>query len=245
LDAGAIGDPIGAAAFVSSTRAEEWHPDPTFLFRPGGGPLLDMGPYYIAALVNCLGPVAEVSGATRIGATPRLVTHSDRLVDSIDVDVATHTSATLRFANGAIGTLLMSFDIWHEDLPHIEIYGTAGALRLADPNDFDGAVRLRRNTESHWEELEPVLPQGGEPGNDDQQMLRGIGVADLVRANAGGPHRASGEFAYHVLEVLASVEAASAQHTVVSPQSTCERPPALSLEADAALMPWASVSGSI
>jgi predicted dehydrogenase len=244
VDAGAIGEPIGVAGFIPSTRSEEWHPDPTFLFRPGGGPVLDMGPYWIAALVNLFGPVTEVSGATRIGATPRLVTHVNRLVDSIDVEVATHASATLRFANGVIGTLLMSFDIWHTDLPHLEIYGTTGALRLPIPDHFDGAVRVRRNTgDAAWMELDPILPESGERGKAPQ-LLRGVGVADLVQANAGGSHRTSADFAYHVLEVLTSVEAASAEHAVIRLQSTCERPKALSLDADLALMPWAAAQGS-
>jgi predicted dehydrogenase len=240
VDVGAIGDPIGVAGFIPSTRSEEWHPDPTFLFRLGGGPVLDMGPYWIAAMVNCFGPVTEVSGAARIGATPRLVIHADRLVDSIDVEVATHASATLRFANGVIGTMLMSFDVWHMDLPHIEIYGTTGALRLPIPDHFDGAICVRSNVgDASWMELDPVLPESGERGKAPQ-LLRGLGVADLVQANAGGPHRTSADFAYHVLDVLTSVETANEEHAVIQLQSVCERPMALSLETDIALMPWAA-----
>jgi predicted dehydrogenase len=223
LDSGAIGDPIGVSCFVTHTLAETWHPDPTLFFRPGGGPLLDMGPYSIVNMVNCLGPVVEVSGATRIGVTPRTVTAPDRLVDSIDVEVATHASAVLRFASGVIGTVMMSFDVWGQDLPYIEIYGTTGILRLHDPNDFDGEVRIRPNSGSGWEVVEPVLPDLGRRGTNDQ-MLRGLGVADLVSSLGGAPQRASAELGYHVLEVLTSVEASSTAHAVVPLKSTCPRP---------------------
>jgi predicted dehydrogenase len=223
VDDGAVGEPIAVAAFVTHTRAEEWHPDPTIFFQPGGGPLLDMGPYFVTEMVNCLGPVAEVSGATRIGAAPRVVTAPNRLVDLVEVEVATHASAVLRFRSGVVGTVMMSFDVWHHELPYIEIYGTRGALRLADPNGFDGGVMLKLNAEKEWRPLPPVFAQSGRPGTRDQ-MLRGMGVADLVCSLGGTAPRASAALGYHVLEVLESVETASSEHAVVQLQSTCERP---------------------
>jgi predicted dehydrogenase len=223
LDSGAIGEPIAVSAFLTHTRLEEWHPDPTFLFTTGGGPLLDMGPYYIANLVNCLGPIVEVAGATRIGANTRTMSAPDRLVEAIEVAVPTHATAVLRFANGAVGTLMMSFDVWHFDLPFIEIYGTLGALRLADPNGFDGDVLLKLNQESEWRVLPPVLAESGRPGTDDQ-MLRGMGVAELALSLNGGPHRTNAALAFHTLEVLESIEVSSTSHEVVRMTSTCERP---------------------
>jgi len=223
VDSSLIGEPIGAAAFVTSSRAEEWHPDPGFLFRPGGGPLLDLGPYYLASLVNCLGPVASVSAMTRIGQTPRIVTAPGRLVDTIAVTISTHASAVLRFACGVIGTVMMSFDVWSQDLPHVEIYGSAGRLRLADPNCFDGDVLMKLNTDTEWRVLEPIFARSGRVDTDDQ-MLRGAGVADLVYATHGGPHRLSMELGYHVLEVLHSIEQADQLHAEVDIRSTCERP---------------------
>src|SRR5262249_54222327 len=147
VDAGAIGEPIGVAATIPHSRAEEWHPDPTFLFRAGAGPLLDMGPYYVASMVNCLGPVASVAGAARIGANPRPVTAPGRLVESVAVavEVPTHAVAVLRFASGVVGTLTASFDIWSEHLPHIEIYGTTGILRVPNPDLFAGDVLVKPN----------------------------------------------------------------------------------------------------
>lgn len=223
VDRALIGDPIGAAAFVTHSRAEEWHPDPGFLFRAGGGPLLDMGPYYIASLVNCLGPVTEVMAMARIGATPRQVTAPGRLTDTIDVTVATHASGVLRFASGVIGTVLMSFDIWSQDLPFVEIYGTAGRLRLPDPNGFDGDVLVKLNDDTDWRRADPVIAPSGRADTDDQ-MLRGMGVADLARSLAGEPHRTSAEFGYHVLDVLESIERSSREGTEASLKSTCERP---------------------
>ncbi len=223
IDRGLIGEPIGVSGFVTHSRAELWHPDPTFLFERGGGPLLDLGPYWITAMINCLGPIGEVEGMTRIGATPRHVLTPDRLVEFIKVEVTTHATAILRFSSGVVGTVIMSFDIWHKDLPYIEIYGTEGALRLSDPNGFDGPVLLRRNLDETWQELEPVLPISATPGTPEQ-MLRGMGVADLVASIDGLPQRATPSLAFHVLEVLEAVETSSRERRLVALESTCERP---------------------
>jgi predicted dehydrogenase len=223
VDDGVIGDIIGASAFVTHSRAERWHPDPGFLFRPGGGPLLDMGPYFITSLVNLLGPVAEVGALTRVGATPRRVTAPGRLVDLIDVEVATHASATLGFHSGVIATVLASFDVWSQDLPFVELYGSAGRLRLPDPDGFDGDVLLKRHDDDEWQVIEPVITPSGVPGTTDQH-LRGMGVADLARSLSGAPQRATAELAYHVLEVLESIEKSSAERSFVRLASSCERP---------------------
>lgn len=223
VDSGAIGEPIGAVAFVTHSKAETWHPDPGFLFRPGGGPALDLGPYCIAALVNLLGPVAEVAGFSRIGAPVRTVTAPERRVDSIDVTTPTHAGATIRFASGAIGTLLFSFDVWDHHLPKIELYGTEGALSIPDPNEYDGPVQVKRHADSGWTTLEPVLEPGGAPG-DPVQYLRGHGVADLAAALDGAPLRTSAELAFHVLEVLEAIETASSTSTVVPIVSRPSRP---------------------
>lgn len=222
IDAGIIGEPIGASATIPHSRAEEWHPDPSFLFGPGGGPLLDMGPYYVAALVNCLGAVSAVTGVTRIGANPRRITADGRLVDSVAVTVPTHAVAILRFASGAVGTLTASFDLWSDHVPHIEIYGTEGILRLPDPNEFHGDVTVKANAAREWTVVPPVLALDGWVSQEG--MLRGLGVADLVESLAGAPQRASAELGYHVLEVLASVEASSTTETVQRLKSSPPRP---------------------
>lgn len=236
IDSGIIGDPIGAACFVSHSRAEEWHPDPSFLFQAGGGPLLDMGPYYVTALVVCLGPIAQVAGMARIGASTRTVTAPNRTIDSIAVEVPTHASATIRFASGVVGTMLMSFDLWHEDYPHVEIYGTLGALRLPRPFDFDGDVSVRLNDEVDWRALPPRLPVSGNPGRDQER--RGIGVADLAAARRGGAHRARASLGYHTLEVLSAVARSSDEERFVPIESSVERPAPVDPVRDTALLPW-------
>jgi predicted dehydrogenase len=223
VDRGLIGEPIGASGFVRHSRAETWHPDPRLFFQPGGGPVMDMGPYYIAVLLNCLGPVSTVSGATRIGAPRRTVTSPGRVVDHIDVEVATHASAVLTFASGAIGTVLMSFDIWDTDLPRLEIYGTEGTLSLPNPNHFDGDVRVKRHHDDDWEVLPPVVELFGAVGTPEQTR-RGLGVRDLVGALQGQPHRANPEFAFHTLDVLTGIEAAQREARVVTLDSSCARP---------------------
>ncbi|WGW12820.1 Gfo/Idh/MocA family oxidoreductase [Saxibacter everestensis] len=223
IDSGVIGEPIGAVAFVTHSKAETWHPNPTFLFQPGGGPALDMGPYYITTLVNSLGPVASVSGFSRVGAPLRTVTAPDRQVDSIEVNTPTHAGATLKFDSGAIATLMLSFDAWDTHLPFIEIYGHRGTLSVPDPNQFDGVVSVRLHNDEEWRTLNPVVPVSGEP-DTDVQMLRGAGVADLVGALNGLPHRASADLAHHVLEVLEAIETSSQTETVIHINSRVGRP---------------------
>jgi predicted dehydrogenase len=225
VDSALIGDPIGAAAFITSTRPEEWHPDPRFLFAPGGGPVLDLGPYYIASLVNCLGPLASVAAMARVGQTPRTLTAPGRAADAFDVTVATHVSATLRFASGVIGTALMSFDMWSQDLPFLEIYGSAGRLRLPDPNGLDGDVLVKLKTDDDWTVIDPVFgPAGQADAPAEGQMLRGAGVADLVRSLDGAPQRLSAEFGAHVCEALHAIGQSGQQRAEVSMTSTCRRP---------------------
>jgi predicted dehydrogenase len=222
VDSGLIGEPIGVMAAIPHSRAEEWHPDPSFLFKRGGGPLLDMGPYYVTAMVNCLGAVTTVSGAVRIGANPRPVTAPGRLVDSVAVEVPTHAVAVLRFASGTIGTLTASFDLWSEHLPHLEIYGSRGILRLPDPDRFDGDVTFKPNDGQTWNVVPPVVRLAGwsAPG----ERVRGLGVADLVDSLGGKPQRTNAGLAHHVLEVLESVQVASARDVAVRLQTAPGRP---------------------
>ncbi|WP_406135830.1 Gfo/Idh/MocA family protein [Streptomyces sp. NBC_01089] len=225
LDDGLIGQPVGVTAFVTHSKAETWHPNPGFLFAPGGGPGLDLGPYYLTSLVNLIGPIATVSGLSRIGAPVREVTSPGRTVESIEVTTPTHAAAVIGFSSGVIGSLQMSFDVWNHHLPFIEVYGTDGTLTIPDPNGFDGDVRLRGNREEQWRTLPPVFPPSG-PLDMDVQMLRGAGVDDLAGAVDGAPHRASAELAFHVLEALEAVETSSGSRQVVELTSTAERPAA-------------------
>ncbi|WP_217567283.1 Gfo/Idh/MocA family protein [Streptomyces sp. GbtcB7] len=223
LDTGLIGEAVGATAFVRSSRSETWHPDPRAFYGPGGGPVLDMGPYYLAALVNCLGPVAQVAAATRVGTPTRKVTSPGRVVDEITVEVPTHASATLTFASGALATTLMSFDVWDTELPRIEIYGTEGTLSLPNPNFFDGDVRLKRHGDTDWAVLTPVTELFGAVDTSEQHR-RGLGVRDLADAIEGAPHRANPQFAFHALDVLTSFETSQREKRFVTLESSCARP---------------------
>ena len=217
IDEGAIGSVVGATAFMGSNGPEGWHPDPDFFYQPGAGPLFDMGPYYLTALVNLLGPVRRVSGSARITRAQRLIGSQPRAGSYITVNTPTHVAAVLDFAGGAIGTLVTSFDVLANTLPPIEIYGTGGTLTVPDPNTFGGPVMLRQPGDKDWHK---VMLSHGNPVNS-----RGLGVADMARAiQTGRPHRASGDLAYHVLDVMHAMLDTATLDQPVRPASTVERP---------------------
>jgi predicted dehydrogenase len=220
VDDGLIGTPFAATSFVRSSRVQAWHPNPGFFFQPGGGPVLDWGPYHVAALVNLLGPVQDVLGASTVAEKELPVTAEGRATDTVPVDVPTHATSILRFASGVLATTVYSFDVWDTELPHLEIYGTGGTLALPDPNTFDRPVRIRRRGERGWSELKPVT-EGKAPATGP---YRGPGVLDLARHLQGEPQRASGEFALHVLDVLERIERATPESGAVKVSSTVERP---------------------
>lgn len=219
IDDGVIGEPIAATAFMMCHGHEGWHPDPEFYYKVGGGPMFDMGPYYLTALVNLIGPVKRVSGSTRITFPERVIGSEPKKGQVIKVDVPTHVAGLMEFANGAIGTIITSFDVWAAELPRIEIYGTKGTLSVPDPNGFGGPVRVFLPQEG-WKEVS--LTHGYEENS------RGIGVADMAYAlRSGRKHRASGELAYHVLDIMHAFHDASDQGKRVDLESTCVRPAAL------------------
>ncbi|KFL27856.1 oxidoreductase [Devosia sp. 17-2-E-8] len=217
IDKGVIGQPIGGTAFFMCPGHESWHPDPAFYYDFGGGPMLDMGPYYITDLVNLLGPVAQVSGMTSMARRERTITSAPRKGQAMPVHVPTHVSGSLRFANGAIVQIAMSFDVaGHNHLP-LEIYGTEASLIVPDPNNFGGEVKLKRPG-SEWEDETVALPYAD--GN-----YRSLGVADMAHAIlADRPHRASGALALHVLEVMEAFDKSSRTGQVVEMSTTVERP---------------------
>ncbi|HEY5813464.1 MAG TPA: Gfo/Idh/MocA family oxidoreductase, partial [Terrimicrobiaceae bacterium] len=217
IDAGAIGVPIGATAFMTCRGNESWHPDPEFYYQLGGGPMFDMGPYYLTALVTLIGPVQRVTGAARISFPERTITSAPRFGSKIAVEVPTNIAVVADFANGAVATMLMSFDVWETNLPKIEIYGSEGTLSVPDPNKFEGPVKLWHQTTREWREL-PLVSAFSE-------NWRGLGVADLARALYDGtPHRASGDLAYHVLDIMHAVLEASREERHIELASSCERP---------------------
>ena len=221
IDDGWIGEPVAATAFMTNHGHESWHPDPEFYYKLGGGPMFDMGPYYLTALVNLVGPVKRVAGSTRITFPHRTITSQPKYGTVIDVDVPTHVVGILEFANGAVGTIITSFDVWGANLPRIEIYGTTGSLSVPDPNGFVGPIMVCRAGSREWQ---PV------PDTHNYTRDRGIGVADMAYAlRSGRPARASGELTYHVLDIMHAVHDASRESRTIDLQSTCERPTALPL----------------
>lgn len=208
IDEGAIGQPVGANCFMLCHGHESWHPAPEFYYQAGGGPMMDMGPYYLTALVFLFGPVARVSAMSRATFPTRRVTSAPNAGRVVAVETATHVAALLEFQNGAIGQITTSFDVWHSTLPPIELYGTEGSMLVPDPNGFGGVVKVRGSAEESWREV-PI-----EFGHTENS--RGLGVADLARAlDEGRPPRASGELALHVLEVMhAALESGSSRRTV-------------------------------
>jgi len=223
IDAGLIGRPVACAAFVRSTRPELWHPDPRFLFEPGGGPTLDLGPYYVTMLVSLLGPIATVSALAGPSHGQRVLSAPDRVADVIDVSVPTHVSASLRWGDGMVGTLISSFDVRETTLPYLEIYGDEATMVLGNPDVYDWPVRIRRVGATRWRSL-TALGAGSLARTADDFRLRGIGLLDLARAAGGGPQRASGALALHVLDVLSAIERSSEQRCTVELTTSVPRP---------------------
>jgi predicted dehydrogenase len=218
IDDGAIGRPIGATAFFTCPGHEKWHPDPEFYYEIGGGPMLDMGPYYVTALVALMGPVRRVTGSTAASFPQRTITSQPKHGKVIDVEVATHAVGVLDFADGGIGMLMTTFDVWAAELPRIEIYGTSGTISVPDPNTFGGPVRMWAKDE--WQEV--PLTHGY------AENSRGLGVADMACAlRSGREHRANGVLAFHVLDVMETVEDACRSGKHIEPETTCQRPLAL------------------
>ena len=195
---------------------ETWHPAPEFYYKLGGGPLFDMGPYYITALVNSLGAVKRVAAITNRGFDQREIRSQPKAGEIIDVEVDIHTSGVLEFHNGAIVTVVMSFDVWAHTNQNIEIHGTEASLSAPDPNGFRGEVKLSTN-HHHWESIELTH---GYTGN-----MRNIGLADMCTAvRTGRPFRANGNLAFHVLEVMSAFDASSKTAEHIEIGSAPEQP---------------------
>ncbi len=217
IDDGVIGEPVAATAFMTTPGHERWHPSPEFYYQRGGGPMFDMGPYYLTALVMILGPVRAVAGMTRITFPERTITSEPKFGQKIAVEVPTHVTGLLEFSSGVQGTIMQSFDIQAANLPRLEIYGSEGTLSLPDPNTFGGPVRVRLKNQTEWEEV--PLTHGY------QENSRGLGVADMAAAiRLGRPHRASGELAFHVLDIMQTIHEAAEQGQQIVLTSQCERP---------------------
>ena len=219
IDDGWIGKPIGANAFMMNHGHESWHPDPEFYYKDGAGPLFDMGPYYLTALINLLGPIKAVSGSATKSFETRTITSEEKYGTIIDVDVPTHIAALVTFESGAVASLTTSFDVWKHSMPNIEIYGTEGSLQVPNPNTFGGPIFFCKAGQKEWQEL-PLL-------FDYSENSRGFGVADIAESLAEGRvARANGELARHVVEVMEAILASSEKKAQVEITHSCERPEA-------------------
>jgi predicted dehydrogenase len=222
IDDGAIGRPVAASAFMLCPGHEMWHPSPEFFYKPGGGPMFDMGPYYVTALVTLLGPVASVCGSTASAHAERTITSQPHHGKIVTVEIPTHVAGIMNFTAGAVATIVTSFDVWHHNMPCLEIYGTQGSLSVPDPNSFGGPVRLRSSSDREWREV--PLTHGY------AENCRGVGLADMANGlRSGRAHRASGDLAFHVLEIMHAFHQASDQRRNIALEHPCDRPAPLPL----------------
>jgi predicted dehydrogenase len=222
VDDGRIGTPISALATMVTPGHERWHPDPDFYYQPGGGPLLDMGPYYVTALVHLLGPVVATIGAASHTRATRTIGTGPRAGQQIAVTTDSHVTGILEHANGALSTLVMSFDTVASRASRIEVHGERASLIAPDPNVFHGDVELQELGSELWATL-PV--SAGHAGSS-----RGYGIADLAATPDGEEPRAGGAIAFHVLDIMESLLRSARTGARERVRSTCERPALVPLQ---------------
>jgi predicted dehydrogenase len=219
IDEGAIGRPVGFSAFMLCPGHESWHPSPEFYYEPGGGPMFDMGPYYLTALLNLLGPIKRLGGSATVAIPDRIIGSEPKRGKQIHVQTPDHFAGTIEFAGGAAGVIMTSFAVQfgnYDGKQPITVYGTEGSLRVPDPNGFDGPVHLRRVGDADWREAPPAFVTG---------YGRAVGLADMAQAiRTGRPHRASGEQAMAVLDAMQGFLDASATGRAHEPSVPYERP---------------------
>ncbi len=235
LDSGVIGRPTGVAAFAPTHGVERHHPNPDYYYQEGGGPLLDLGPYYLAAMVFLLGPIARVAGLGRRTFRERMIENGPRHGEMMAVEVDTHCLSMFEFESGVTGQMMVSFDVWETETPRFEIYGEEGTICIPDPDPCDGAnvfhgpVWYRTREESRWTmRPRPRAPAHWRVARNTHGFnhdARGVGFLEMACAvRAGRTPRASAAFAFHVTEVMEAMLASSAKARFVDIESTCRRP---------------------
>ena len=217
IDDGAIGKPVAANAFMMGHGAESWHENPEFFYAPGGGPMFDMGPYYLTAMTMLLGPIASVKGSAKILFSPREIATGPKAGKKFDVTTPDHISGLLDFASGVSGTIITSFATWGSQAPRLEIHGTETSISCPDPNTFGGPVRLYNRETEAWDEVALT--------HSNEKNSRSLGVADLAMAiRTGQGNRASGAQGLHVLEVMQKMLLAGETDKTQAIESTFDRP---------------------
>lgn len=251
IDSGAVGRILSGSCFLMSHGMEHWHPNPDFFFKPGGGPILDLGPYYLGALCNLLGPIESVQARASAGFADRVIgAEGSRKGERITVETPTTVMALLHFAAGADIVLAMSWDVWKHGHPPIELYGTEGSLRAPDPNFFGGVVEITKRGED-WQALDSSNRLYGKPNwrspfwppeTPDRANYRCLGIADLASAVLHGtPHRSSGAFAAHVLEAMHAILQAGTHGGTIAVAAPVDRPKPLTDEEAASY--WRGAEG--
>jgi predicted dehydrogenase len=231
VDTGAVGKVTSGTCFVQSPGMEMWHPNPDFFFQPGGGPILDLGPYYVSNLVQLLGPVKRVTAMSSSASEYRTITSEPRNGEKIKVETPTTIHAILQFHSGAQITYCASWDVWQHGHSNMELYGRDGTLHVPDPNFFGGEVRMTDkssfvNISENWDHPFSKANDGA------RSNYRTAGLTDMAQAILENrPHRCSLEFALHVVDVMTSILSSGETGKFLDIQTTCDQPAALGPEA--------------
>lgn len=232
LDNGLIGTPFFVTANMTSAGVESWHPNPGPFYRGGAGPVMDMGPYYLSAIVSLLGPIESIAAFSATPRAERQVWVGPQAGTTVPVQTPTHYSAILRMCSGAVVNLNLSFDVYRSNLPMLEIYGDSGTLTYPDPNFGGGTPKVYRKEQF----LNTIYRKDAEPDSKRFYELpevftqvkaysRGIGVLDLAQAiDTGRQSRTGGQMLLHITEALEGLLLAAQQGEGYKMTTTCERP---------------------
>ena len=216
IDSGFIGTPIGAGAHFITRGPENWHPDPEFVYKYGGGPMFDMGPYYITALINLLGAVDTVSGMVQASYPERPILSEKKYGNIMKVEVPTYVMGTMKFKNGCIGNVFTTFDVSYINNTRLEVYGSEGTIIVPDPNCFDGKVKLIRGRKAEYIEMPKIF--------NYTENSRGLGLADMAKSiQTGRPFRCNCDQQLHVVEVMSAFYTSSEKNTNIKIESSFER----------------------
>ncbi|MFT4003990.1 MAG: Gfo/Idh/MocA family oxidoreductase [Rhizobium sp.] len=240
IDDGSIGRITSGACYVMSPGMEMWHPNPDFFFLPGGGPILDLGPYYIANLINLIGPVKRVGAMTSMASPTRTITSQPRNGETIPVKTPTTIQALLEFVSGARITLTASWDVWSHRHANMELYGTEGSLYVPDPNFFGGTVEASGRDKDikpleNW--AHPFGIANQESPSGPRANYRTAGLADMAASLIDGRDaRCSLDRTLHGVDVMTSILKSGEEGRFIDLTTTCTQPAALGIEEAQALL---------
>ena len=231
VDSNVIGKVSSGTCFIQSSGMEMWHPNPDFFYQPGGGPLLDLGPYYITNLVQLLGPVKRVGSISSSAYKYRTITSDERFGEKIKVETPTTIHSIIEFKSGAQFTFVSSWDVWNHSHSHMELYGVGGTLYIPDPNFFGGEVRITNkssftNISKDWKHPFSIIN-----ADDEQADYRSLGLAEMANSIIQNKtHRCSAELALHVVDVMTSILQSGDEGVFIDLETTCSRPEPLGVD---------------